>query len=64
MELQPGDWVRADTGEVGRVVHIVRMSVFIQIEGESTDATLRAFLQSRLTKIEPPSSAGAESQTT
>ena len=64
MELQPGDWVRADTGEVGRVVHIVRMSVFIQIEGESTDATLRAFLLSRLTKIEQPSSAGDESRPT
>lgn len=59
MELQPGDLVRADTGEVGRVVHTVRMSVFIQIEGESTDSTLRAFLMSRLTKIEPPPAEGS-----
>ena len=54
MTLQPGDWVRAETGEVGKVVHIARLSVFVQIEGESKESTLKAFLQSQLTRIDPP----------
>jgi len=56
MELQPGDWVRIDTGEVGRVVHTARMSVFVQVEGEPEGATVKAYLLSQLTKIDPPGS--------
>jgi hypothetical protein len=54
MTLQPGDWVRAETGEVGKVVQMARLSVFVQIEGESKESTLKAFLQSQLTRIDPP----------
>lgn len=52
MELQPGDWVRAESGEVGRVVHTARMSVFVELEGEPKEATLKAYLLSQLTKID------------
>ena len=54
MNLQPGDWVRAESGEVGKVVHMARLSVFVQIEGESKESTLKAFLLSQLTRIDPP----------
>jgi hypothetical protein len=54
MTLQPGDWIRAETGEVGKVVHVTRLSVFVQIEGDSKESTLKAFLQSQLTRIDPP----------
>jgi hypothetical protein len=49
-----GDRVRAETGEVGKVVHIARLTVFVQLDGEPTNSTLKPFLQSQLTKIEPP----------
>jgi hypothetical protein len=52
--LTPGDWVRAETGEVGRVVHIARLTVFVQLDAEPTNSTLKAFLESQLTKIDPP----------
>ena len=54
MNLQPGDWVRAESGEVGKVVHTVRLSVFVQVEGQSEESTLKAFLLSQLTRIDPP----------
>ena len=52
--LQSGDWVRSDTGEVGRVVHITRLTVFVQLASAPKDASLKAYLMSQLTKIEPP----------
>jgi preprotein translocase subunit YajC len=52
--LQSGDWVRTDTGEVGRVVHVTRLTVFVQLESEPNDASLKAYLMSQLTKIAPP----------
>jgi hypothetical protein len=54
-----GEWVRTEMGEVGRVVHTARLTVFVQLEGESADATVKAFLESQLTKIEPPELGGA-----
>jgi hypothetical protein len=52
--ITAGDWVRAETGEVGKVVHIARLTVFVQLEEEPANSTLKAFLESQLTKIEPP----------
>jgi hypothetical protein len=52
--IAAGDWVRAETGEVGKVVHIARLTMFVQLEAEPTNSTLKAFLASQLTKIEPP----------
>ena len=52
--LQSGDWVRADSGEIGVVVYTTRQTAFLQMEGEPKGRTLRAFLLSQLTKIDPP----------
>jgi hypothetical protein len=52
--ITAGDWVRTEMGEVGKVVHIARLTVFVQLETEPANSTVKAFLQSQLTKIEPP----------
>ena len=57
MTLEPGDVVRTVSGEIGRIVHFARLTVFLQMESEDKDATLKAFLMSDVTKIEPPPSA-------
>lgn len=54
MELQPGDWVRTESGEVGTVVHMARLSVYVQIQGEPKPESVKAFLLSQLTRIDPP----------
>ena len=60
--ITAGDWVRAETGEIGQVIHIARLTVFVQLEAEPSNSTLKAFLESQLTKIDPPNhQAPAES---
>ena len=54
MQFENGDCVRTESGEVGRVVHIARLTVFVQLDAEPENASLKAFLMSRLTKIDPP----------
>jgi hypothetical protein len=54
-QFTAGEWVRTETGEVGRVVHSARLTVFVQMEAEPAEATVKAFLESQLTRIEPPS---------
>jgi hypothetical protein len=54
MELQPGDWVRTESGEVGTVVHTARLSVYVQVSGEPNPENVKAFLLSQLTRIDPP----------
>jgi hypothetical protein len=54
MALAKGDWVRTDTGEVGKIVLVNRVSAFILIPAEGKDTTLVSYLISRLTKIAPP----------
>lgn len=54
MNLQPGDWVRTESGEVGTVVHAHRLSVFVRLQGEQTPENVKAFLESELTRIDPP----------
>jgi hypothetical protein len=58
-QFSAGDWVRTETGEVGQVVHTARLTVFVRLEGETADATVKAFLESQLKKIEPPAMGGA-----
>jgi hypothetical protein len=55
MELKSGDWVRNEEGEIGHVVHVARLTAFVQLESEPEDKTLKAYLVSTLTKIDPPS---------
>ena len=57
MELQNGDWVRTEKGEIGKVVHISRLTAFIEIPAKGTDSTLVSYLLSQLTTIDPPTKA-------
>jgi preprotein translocase subunit YajC len=57
MELKPGDCVRTESGEEGKVVHIDRLTVFVRFVTPDQPHDIRAFLKSTLTRIEPP---GAE----
>lgn len=61
MELETlsiGDRVRTTDGDVGTVVHIAKLTVFVRLEGETNDASLKAFLASQLFRIAPPSPSG------
>jgi hypothetical protein len=54
MNFQPGDWVRTESDEVGTVIHIARLSVFVRLDGQEKPENVRAFLESELTRIDPP----------
>jgi hypothetical protein len=54
MELKPGDCVRTETGEEGKVVHIDRLTVFVKFATPDEPHDIRAFLKSTLMRIEPP----------
>ena len=62
MKLQPGDWVKSASGEIGKVVHISRLTVFVAIAVPGQPDNVAAILESQLTKIDPPPSE-AESPT-
>jgi hypothetical protein len=53
-QFTAGEWVRTESGEIGRVVHTARLTVFVQMEADPQEATVKAFLESQLTRIEPP----------
>ncbi|HEX4413873.1 MAG TPA: hypothetical protein VH107_09625 [Lacipirellulaceae bacterium] len=53
-QFSAGEWVRTDSGEVGTVVHTARLTVFVQLESDPSEATVKAFLESQLTRIDPP----------
>lgn len=51
--LKTGDWVRAQSGQTGKIVLISRLSAFVEVrQGETTHTA--TFLLSELTRIEPP----------
>ena len=52
--LKIADHVRTETGELGTVVRMARQTVFVQLESEPEDSSVKAFLVSQLTKVEPP----------
>ena len=54
MYLQEGDWVRTETGEIGKIVHIYRLSAFVDLKGQKDDKDIKSFLLSTLIKMEPP----------
>ena len=56
MDLQCDEWVRTETGEVGKVVHINRLTVFVAVMVPGEADRIEAFLESQLTKIERPNS--------
>jgi hypothetical protein len=51
--LKAGDWVRAKSGQTGKVVLISRLSAFVEVGHGETIRTM-TFLLSELTKIDPP----------
>jgi hypothetical protein len=51
MALQPGDIVRTESGEVGKVVHLSRMTIFVALPTRGGVDKVAAFLQSQLVKI-------------
>jgi hypothetical protein len=54
VELQKGDWVRTETGEMGRVVMIYPVSAFVEVHTEGKSTGVVSYLTSQLTKIDPP----------
>ncbi len=54
MSVQVGDWVRTEKGEVGKVVHVYRLSAFVDLKGDGNDQDIKSCLVSNLTKIDPP----------
>jgi hypothetical protein len=54
IELDQGDWVTTHNGQIGEVVHISRMTVFVAFSNNEKSDTVAAFLESELTKIDPP----------
>jgi hypothetical protein len=58
MKLNPGDFVRTESGEVGKVVHTSRLTVFVALPTRGGVDTVAAYLESQLAKItEPPERA-------
>ena len=51
--LDIGDRVRTNEGAVGTIVHIAKLTVFVQFEAENDDARLKSFLASQLIRIDP-----------
>ena len=53
MELRSGDWVKTDTNLEGRVIHVSRLSAFVESHLQG-GVEILPFLVSELTKIGPP----------
>ncbi len=51
MELKAGDWVKTQSGEVGKVVHISRLTVFVALNDHPKPDRIEAYLESQLTKV-------------
>jgi preprotein translocase subunit YajC len=54
MGLQQGDRVRTESGEVGTVIHIDGLTVFVAFAMPPQAHDIKAFLKSQLTLIDPP----------
>jgi hypothetical protein len=54
MDLHRDEWVRTESGEVGKIVHISRMTVFVLIQVSGEEDRIEAFLESQLTRVERP----------
>jgi hypothetical protein len=58
MDLQPGDWVKTESGEVGKVVQISRLTVFVAVPQPGQADRMLALLESELSKTNPPTKRG------
>jgi hypothetical protein len=54
MDLQCNEWVRTESGEVGKIIHISRLTVFVAFPVQEEADRVDAFLESQLTKTGPP----------
>jgi hypothetical protein len=54
MALKPEDWVKTESGQVGRVVCVDRLTVFIAILDQCREVGVEGFLESQLTKTDLP----------
>jgi hypothetical protein len=54
MELKRDDWVETESGEVGKVVHISRLTVYVAFPIPEREDLVQAYLESRLTKVNRP----------
>ena len=60
MELQSGDWVRTESGAIGKLIHISRLTVFVAFAVPGKVDRIDAFLESQLTKTERPAGQGGQ----
>jgi hypothetical protein len=51
MDLKRDDWVKTGTDEVGKVVHISKLTVFVALSDFPQPDRIEAFLESQLTKV-------------
>ena len=54
MELQPGDYVKTQSGDVGKVAHISRLTIFVAFAVPGKPDLVQAYLESQLTKVDRP----------
>jgi hypothetical protein len=54
MTLQTGNRVKIQNGEVGKIVHISRLTIFLALPDGPKPDRVEAFLESQLTKTERP----------
>jgi hypothetical protein len=54
MELKRDDWVKTESCEYGKVVHISRLTVFVAVMVPGKEDRMEAYLESQLTKIPRP----------
>ena len=59
MTLKPGDWITTSNGQIGKVIHTSRMTVFVAFPNEGKADSIGAFLESQLKKTDPPPGANA-----
>ena len=58
MELKQNDWVKTPSGDIGKVVHISRLTVFVAFPVPDKADLVQAYLESQLTKVNRPSETG------
>jgi len=51
--LQTGDWVRAPSGETGKIILISRLSAFVEVPQDEAPRT-ETYLLSELIRVDPP----------
>jgi hypothetical protein len=51
MDLKRDDWVKTEKGEVGKVVHVSRLTVFVALNDHPKTDRVEAYLESQLTRV-------------